>query len=207
MKHGKLLSMSLNRLTYAHIASGRLTTMCRLTSEGGRNVDKYAKKESLTWKPLERYKKYEIDTAGTIRIIITKHIMKPSLKDGKLVIRLMDENGNRKEERVHKLVGETFLRTQRPGESLRHINGIKTDNYVGNLEWISKKELGKLTGPHSRRKPVVKLNDDGEALDFYTSAREAAKQNFMSYQTVMDYCNKKNKKKIAPDGYIYKWDD
>ena len=133
--------------------------------------------------------------------------MKPSIKKGQFVLRLMDEAGKRKEERVHKLVGETFLRPSRPGESLRHINGIRTDNFVNNLEWMSKKELGRLTGPHSRRKPVVKINTNGDKLEFYSSAREAARENFMSYQTVMDYCNKKNKKKVAPDGYVYKWDE
>lgn len=118
----------------------------------------------------------------------------------------MDETGKRKEERVHKLVGETFLRKPKPNEVLRRINGIKTDVFVGNLEWVDKYKLGELTGPHSRRKPVVKVNADGEEIEFYSSAREAARRNFMSYQTVMDYCNKKNKRKVAPDGYTYKWD-
>lgn len=133
--------------------------------------------------------------------------MKPVIKDGELVTRLTDENGKRKEERVHRLVAETFLRKPKQNEVLRRINGIKTDVFIGNLEWIDRHKLGELTGPHSRRKPVVKANTDGEELECYTSAREAARQNYMSYQTVMDYCNKKNKKKVAPDGYVYKWDD
>jgi len=163
-------------------------------------------KESIFWKPLARYKKYEIDTQGSIRNIKTKKIIQPTLKNGILIIRLTGENGIRKEERVHKLVGKTFLPLPKTGQSLRHINGLRTDNFIGNLEYVSKKELGKLTGPSSRRKPVVKISIAGEELEFYSSAREAAKQNYMSYQTVTNYCNKKAKKKIAPDGYIYKWD-
>ena len=37
--------------------------------------------------------------------------------------------------------------------------------------------------------------------------REAARENFMSYQTVMDRCNGKVKGPFAPDGYAYAWED
>ena len=36
--------------------------------------------------------------------------------------------------------------------------------------------------------------------------REAARRNYMSYQTVIDRCNGKVKKSVAPDGYDYIWD-
>lgn len=133
--------------------------------------------------------------------------MKPVIKDGQLVTRLTDENGKRKEERVHRLVAETFLRKPKQNEVLRRVNGVKTDVFIGNLEWIDRHKLGELTGPHSRRKPVVKINADGEEVEFYTSGREAARQNFMSRQTISDYCNGRYKNKPAPDGYIYRWDD
>jgi hypothetical protein len=46
-----------------------------------------------------------------------------------------------------------------------------------------------------------------EAIEFYPSARQAAKMNHMSYQTVMDRCNGNVKKEIAPYGYFYVWDE
>lgn len=47
----------------------------------------------------------------------------------------------------------------------------------------------------------------GEIVDVYSSAREAAKKNFMSRQTITDRCNGKCKGAFAPDGYAYAWED
>lgn len=97
--------------------------------------------------------------------------------------------------------------TARPGMCLKFKNGIKTDTCLGNLEWITKTDLGKKTGANSRRQPVIKIDQSGEVVGFYPSARDAARKNFMSYQTVMDRCNGKCKSKFAPDGYRYEWED
>ena len=64
-----------------------------------------------------------------------------------------------------------------------------------------------MTGAKSRRRPVAKLDAGGEVVEVYPSAREAARRNYMSYQTVIDRCNGKVKGAFAPDGYAYAWDD
>lgn len=75
------------------------------------------------------------------------------------------------------------------------------------MGYITSTDLGKATGGNSRRKPVVKLTPNGEITAAYCSARQAARENHMSYQTVIDRCNKKAKKDIAIDGFIYAWDE
>ena len=47
----------------------------------------------------------------------------------------------------------------------------------------------------------------GLIVDVYSSARKAARENYMSYQTIMDRCNGKCKSAFAPDGYAYAWED
>lgn len=87
-------------------------------------------------------------------------------------------------------------------------NGMHTDTSLGNMSILSKKDLGKLTGHQSCSRPVRKINESGEVVAFYRSAREAARLNFMSPQTVNDHCNGVlKKKKSAPDGYRYEWDN
>ena len=64
-----------------------------------------------------------------------------------------------------------------------------------------------MTGSISRRKTVAKINRSGEIIEVYPSARAAARDNFMSYQTVIDRCNGKVKSTFAPDGFAYVWED
>ena len=78
---------------------------------------------------------------------------------------------------------------------------------MNNLKLLSKKELGSRYGVMSKKKSVVKISSDGEEVEIYYSAREAARKNFMSYQTIIDRCNGVVKKSVAPDGFDYAWED
>ena len=124
----------------------------------------------------------------------------------RLVVKLT-RDGKAKEEIVISVMARTFLGPRPEGHVPYHKNGIQSDNYINNIAYISKKDLGKLTGKNSRRKPVAKINKNGEIIEFYSSAREAARKNYMSYQTVIDRCNGKCKSAFAPDGYAYAWED
>jgi hypothetical protein len=41
---------------------------------------------------------------------------------------------------VHRLVAETFLPNADPALEVHHINGVKTDNRLENLKWVTKKQ-------------------------------------------------------------------
>lgn len=110
-------------------------------------------------------------------------------------------NGIYKSYKVAKLVGIHFVGMPKPGQVLRHKNGIKTDDFTGNLKYINRSELGKSTGPLSRSKPVIQLNiDNQEVLGEFRSAREAGRKCYLSYQAVLDNCNHKSK---SSGGYLF----
>ena len=164
------------------------------------------------WTPIPNFKgRYEINYHGSIRRTYKngkQKVMKQKINaHGLLKIQLTDLNGHRKEYRVHVLMAETFLPPKpHPKMVLYHKNGVKLDNAIGNISWISRSKLAKKTGAESRRKPVIKKDKNAEIIDFYSSARDAARHNFMSRQTITDRCNGKCKSFFAPDGYRYEWD-
>lgn len=168
-----------------------------------------------SWKDIPGYGgKYQADREGRIRRqyrsgktrLMTPYQKKKMNGSKRYLVKLTKE-GRTREEIVLHLVARTFLGPVPEGCVPFHRNGCQADNYVNNIAYVDKKELGKKTGGMARRRPVVKINNRGEIIAAYSSAREAAKKNFMSYQTVIDRCNGRRKNIFAPDGYIYVWDD
>lgn len=167
-----------------------------------------------TWRNIPEYDgKYQADVEGNIRRVyksgktrlMTAYKKKMSGSQ-RLVVKLT-KSGKSKEIIVMQVIARTFLGECPIGYVPYHKNGVQSDNYVNNIAYISRRELGKITGAKSKRKGVAKIDSVGEIVEFYTSAREAAKKNHMSYQTVMDRCNGKCKSAFAPDGYAYAWED
>lgn len=166
------------------------------------------------WEDIPGYDgKYQASTEGNIRRVLKSgqvRNMTPyhkKMKGSQRLVVKLTKDGKAKEEIVLSLIAKTFLGPAPDGAVPYHKNGLRSENHINNIAYISRQELGKLTGYSSRNKIVVKLNSCGQDVEYYRSAREAAKKNFMSYQTVMDRCNGKVKRGPAADGYEYAWDN
>lgn len=117
-------------------------------------------------------------------------------------------DGKSKDVPVLKIMACTWKGNPPKGYVPYHINRIVTDNRADNIGFISRRELGKMTGGTTRRrKTVFKVDKEGNEVEVYRSAREAAKHNNMSYQTVLDRCNGKAKNEYALDGYTYRFEE
>lgn len=134
----------------------------------------------------------------------------------RLMVGLIDRNGKKHTRWVHQLVAEHFLPPPEGDDVLYHKNGVVTDNWASNLGYTDRQCLGQQTGHISRSQPVVRIDQSGVLVEAWRSARAAAKDCFMSYQTIIDRCNGyylRNGKRhafksiFAPDGYAYTWDD
>lgn len=167
-----------------------------------------------TWRDIPGYKGiYQADREGNIRRLYRNgktRILTPYHKkmngSQRLVVKL-SVNGKAREVVVIQMIARTFLGPPPAGHIPVHRNGCQSDNYVNNIKYISRQQAGKIYGARSKRKAVVKLDGNGEIVEIYSSARTAAKANYMSHQTVTDRCNGKCKSPFAPDGYAYAWED
>ena len=63
--------------------------------------------------------------------------MTPSYDGRKYQLVCVRQNGKAVTKRVHRLVASAFIPNPENKEQVNHINGIKEDNLVENLEWAT----------------------------------------------------------------------
>lgn len=96
------------------------------------------------WKTIPNFSKYEASTLGNLKTFNWKgsgqtRIIKPALsKDGYLKTMLKSDSGKYHSWVVHKWVALTFLGERMEGYEVNHINGIKSDNRIENLEYCTR---------------------------------------------------------------------
>jgi len=91
---------------------------------------------------------YQVSNQGRVKRIApgpgaqAGRIKKPFLtvKGGYLMVKLSFINRKTKHCLVHRLVLETFVGLCPEGKETNHKNGIRTDNHLGNLEWVTRSE-------------------------------------------------------------------
>lgn len=134
--------------------------------------------------------RYQVSNYGNFRRKLKNGKHKPIKaypRKNKWLVVKVDFKGEYKEYEVHKIVAAVFLdEPEEEGMILHHKNTFIQDNYAGNLEWITRVELGRKTGgTTSRSIPVVKYDKDtGEMLDFYRSISDAARDNYIHKETI-----------------------
>jgi hypothetical protein len=95
------------------------------------------------WKDIVGYDgAYKVSSLGKIKSYKkdVPIILKPGKdKDGYLQVSL-SKNGKASMRKIHRKVTETFINNTFNKKCVNHINGIKGDNRVENLEWCTHKE-------------------------------------------------------------------
>jgi hypothetical protein len=116
------------------------------------------------------------------------------------------ENKKRKWCYLHRLVAMQYIPNPENKPEVNHINGIKTDNRVENLEWVTRSENAKhavLNDMCKQPKKVNQYNTNGEFIRQWNSIKEAKKCLNIKNAHISQVCQGQRK---TAGGYIWRYD-
>lgn len=175
------------------------------------------------WKSIKNYEGlYEISNYGHIRSL-DRYVIdkgKKSFRKGTNISICKNEHGykyvtlykdgKQKHKYLHRLVAEAFIDNPNNYPEVNHLDFDKSNNYVTNLEWCSKRcnmNHAHINGKLSNKQnniPIIKIGLDGTVLEKYPSFVIAAESVKGIPQNISQCCNHKT---MSVYGYYWEYDD
>jgi hypothetical protein len=137
---------------------------------------------------------YKVDVLGNI-YGLDGRILKPG-KDKKGYLRVVLSIENKLcTKKVHRLIAQTFIPNIENKPQVNHINGIKNDNRVDNLEWVTAKENTK----HAIDNGLFYFNTSKQSININTKKGSLNGMSLLNEQKV-----KEIRQKFIPRKYTRK---
>ena len=98
------------------------------------------------WKDIKDYEGlYQASNFGNLRSLNYKRsgkiqVLKPALDNKGYLRTALMKNGVLKTVKVHRVIAQTFIENLNNKPQVNHINGVKNDNTINNLEWCDNSE-------------------------------------------------------------------
>lgn len=132
---------------------------------------------------------YSVSSMGRVRNNKRDRKLSISLdKDGYCQVSLK-KNGSVKTFKVHRLVAIHFLPNPKNKEQVNHINGIKHDNNITNLEWCTQSENIKHSYRKLGRKTVVKSGIHSFRNEAVVAIKGCFSMKFYSVKNCAEFMN------------------
>lgn len=148
---------------------------------------------------------YQVSNFGNVKSLRNNINLSPALTRKKYYVVKLCYRLSSKSIFIHRLVATAFIANPENKPSVNHINGIKTDNMVENLEWCTNKENTIHAYKIGLKKPcyksVAQLSLKGEIIKIFNSIKEAGKELNIDASSITKVCL--NKQQTAM-GFIFK---
>lgn len=147
-------------------------------------------------KSIDEFRDYYVGENGTV--YSAKHgkikTLSPEVTHNGYLRVTLSEGGEVKRFLLHRLVATAFIANPHKKKTVNHIDGNKSNNQAGNLEWATHSEnhlhaykvlgrkpninqLGNFNEKSALSKRVFQYTEDGALLNEYPSVNEAGRQN------------------------------
>ena len=148
-------------------------------------------------KQIKDYPNYSVSKEGEITNILTNKKLSQYNMKGYMRVNLCNEYGH-KRFLVHRIVAENYIDNKENCKEVNHINGIKSDNRIENLEWCTRSHNLKHAYDNNLRDnvakvAVVQLDKSKNYIAEYKSIAEASKKSSIKPQNISHCINKKQK--------------
>lgn len=163
------------------------------------------------WKMIDGYKwPYRINEDARIQKYSDDGWVdiRPSLYRGRsrAVVKMRLPDGTQKEVPVVWLMADAFMGGRRPGYAIVHKDGAKLNSCLWNLEFRSMSGAATMSCKN-RRRPVLKIDREGNIVEIYKSLREASEKEYVNKNSVMARCFNRVQNPYDLTGYTYQYED
>lgn len=157
------------------------------------------------WYDLIEFPEYQINKNGEIRSLkrnSVRILKQYKTASGYMYISLFNKDNIRKSLKVHRLVASTFISNPNKYPIVDHIDGIRDNNNVLNLNWVNQSD-NVLKSNHScnSRKSVIQYDMDGNIIHVYPSEANASSTFNLPRDTIGRYIRKER----LWNGYYFKY--
>jgi hypothetical protein len=156
--------------------------------------------------PIKNYENYLITENGLVfNTKLNKYLKIQTNRYGYKVVQLY-KNGIPKRFSIHRLIAIQYIKNSFNKLEVNHINGIKSDNRLENLEWVTKSENGLhsykmgLSNISELNKKMVRAKVTKVVLDtksgiFYDSLTDLCNELNLKYSKMRDMLSNRTKNK------------